>query len=255
VTTPALEVAGLNVSYGSFKALTDVALRLDPGSVHAVIGPNGAGKSTLAGSICGDIVPVSGRVLIGGFEVTRMPSWKRARRGLGRSYQVARVFDSLTVRENLDVASGRLHADRIAMALNATGLGAVANQKSQSLSAGDRKRLEIAVLIAQDAKVMILDEPTAGMSAAETSLMADLITVLARQGVGILIVEHDLDLVFSLADAVTVLGLGKVIFFGPPQDALRSEIVRDVYLHDRSEYQPVPPGTATPSADTQHRDG
>ena len=235
-----LEVVGISVSYGAFKALSEVNLDLDAGSIHAVIGPNGAGKSTLAGAICGDITPAAGKILIDGADVTRMPSWKRARRGLGRSYQVARLFDSLTVRENLDVASGRDKQDRIDLALDLTDLRSAASEKAQALSAGDRKRLEIAMLIAQNAKVLVLDEPTAGMSAAETALMAKLIATLGKQGVGILIVEHDLDLVFSLADTVTVLGLGKVIFFGGPKEALRSEIVRDVYLHDRSELQTVP---------------
>ncbi len=235
MTNPVLEISDVSVRYGSFQALTDVSLVVEGASIHALIGPNGAGKSTLAGSACGDITPVAGRVLLAGDDVTRLPNWKRARRGLGRSYQVARIFETLTVRENLDVACGKRNVDRIESALEQTDLLPVADKKAQDLSAGDQKRLEIAILIAQNAKVIVLDEPTAGMSAAETRLMADLILRTKERGVGILIIEHDLDLVFSLADVVSVLSFGKIVFLGSPKEVLRSPIVRTIYLHDRSE--------------------
>jgi branched-chain amino acid transport system ATP-binding protein len=242
---PALEVAGATVRYGAFRALTDVSLQVEYGSVRAVIGPNGAGKTTLAGAIFGELETVSGRVIVAGTDVTGMSTWQRARHGLGRSYQVARVFDSLTVRGNLEVAGAvrrkerGLAKERADLALDLTALGRLAHLKPPSLSAGDRKRLELAVLVAQDAKIMVLDEPTAGMSAAESELMGRLIAHLATRGVGLLIIEHDLDLVFSLADAVTVLSQGKVIFAGGPKEVLRSPIVRAVYLHDRSEFGAV----------------
>jgi ABC-type branched-subunit amino acid transport system ATPase component len=247
----ALEVTGMTVNYGGFRALSDVGLRVDYGSVRAVIGPNGAGKTTLAGSIFGEVDTTSGRVIVAGTDVTGMPTWKRARHGLGRGYQVARVFDTLTVRSNIEVAGTVRRGERKAgleraeVALELTELRRVAQLRPPSLSAGDRKRLELAVLVAQDAKIMVLDEPTAGMSAAESELMGRLIAHLAQRGAGVLIIEHDLDLVFSLADAVTVLSQGKVIFAGGPQEALRSAVVRDVYLHDRSELGSIEPAAGT----------
>jgi ABC-type uncharacterized transport system ATPase subunit len=247
----ALEVTGVTVNYGGFRALSDVGLRVDYGSVRAVIGPNGAGKTTLAGSIFGEVETASGRVIVAGTDVTGMPTWKRARHGLGRGYQVARVFDTLSVRSNIEVAGTVRHRERKAgleraeAALELTELRRVAHVLPPSLSAGDRKRLELAILVAQDAKIMVLDEPTAGMSAAESELMGRLIGHLAKRGAGVLIVEHDLDLVFSLADAVTVLSQGKVIFAGGPQEALRSAVVRDVYLHDRSELAVIVPAPDT----------
>jgi branched-chain amino acid transport system ATP-binding protein len=249
----ALEVTGVSVSYGAFRALTDVSLQVSYSSIRAVIGPNGAGKTTLAGSIFGELKTASGRVVVAGTDVTGMPTWKRARFGLGRGYQVARVFDSLPVRVNLEVAGAARRRDRktgqspVDLALELTELQRVAHLKPPSLSAGDRKRLELAVLVAQDAKIMVLDEPTAGMSSAESELMGRLIALLAQRGAGMLIIEHDLDLVFSLASAVTVLSQGKVIFDGSPREALRDALVRDVYLHDRSELGAI--GQATPAED------
>lgn len=237
---PVLAVIDVSVRYGEFCALTDVTIRIMAASIHAVIGPNGAGKSTLAGVVSGEVKLASGRVLLGGVDTTKMPTWKRSRLGVGRGYQVARVFDSLTVQQNLEVAS-RARADRIEAALDLTGLGPLAGTRAQALSAGDRKRLEIAMISTQGAPVMVLDEPTAGMSAAETDLMGALIASLRDQGVGILVIEHDLDLVFRVADVVTVLSMGKTIFSGSPRETLQSPIVRDVYLHDRSEYVPIIP--------------
>ncbi len=249
----ALEVAGVSVNYGAFRALTDVSLQVGYSAICAVIGPNGAGKTTLAGSIFGELETASGRVVVAGTDVTGMPTWKRARFGLGRGYQVARVFDSLPVRRNLEVAGMARRRDRktgqsrVDLALELTELQQVAHVKPPSLSAGDRKRLELALLVAQDAKIMVLDEPTAGMSAAESELMGRLIVLLAQHGAGMLVIEHDLDLVFSLADAVTVLNQGKVVFEGTPREALRSPLVRDVYLHDRSELGAIAP--AAPAED------
>jgi ABC-type branched-subunit amino acid transport system ATPase component len=249
----ALEVAGVSVNYGAFRALTDVSLQVGYSAICAVIGPNGAGKTTLAGSIFGELETASGRVVVAGTDVTGMPTWKRARFGLGRGYQVARVFDSLPVRRNLEVAGMARRRDRKTgqsradLALELTELQQVAHLQPPSLSAGDRKRLELALLVAQDAKIMVLDEPTAGMSAAESELMGRLIVLLAQHGAGMLVIEHDLDLVFSLADAVTVLNQGKVVFEGTPREALRSPLVRDVYLHDRSELGTIAP--AAPAED------
>jgi len=247
VAAAALEVTGVTVNYGAFRALSDVSLQVRYSSVHAMIGPNGAGKTTLAGSIFGELETAAGRVVVAGTDVTGLPTWKRARFGLGRGYQVARVFDSLPVRGNLEVTGMARRQARKAdqsqadLALELTELQRVAHLKPPSLSAGDRKRLELALLVVQDAKIMVLDEPTAGMSAAESALMGRLIGQLAERGAGMLIIEHDLDLVFSLADAVTVLNQGKVIFDGTPGDALRSPLVRDVYLHDRSELGAIAP--------------
>jgi len=234
-TNHLLEVQGVTVKYGDFTALSGVSLNVDAGKVHAVIGPNGAGKSTLAGVISGDISPQRGaQVFIEGTEVTGQSAWRRARLGLGRTYQVARVFDSLTVEENLHAAS-RNHNSNIELALEISQLSELASVRAKYLSTGDKKRLEIALLVAQGARLLVLDEPMAGVSEHETALMAVAIQDLVRHGAGVLMVEHDLDVVFSLASVVTVLNFGQIVFSGNGKDVLANPLVREVYLSHRQQ--------------------
>lgn len=228
---PALETVGITVRYGDFTALSDVSIRVEYGSVHALIGPNGAGKTTLAGAISGDLELEAGHVFVAGAEATRMPTWKRARLGLGRSYQVAHVFDSLSILDNLRVAGRSGQPSRIQAALDLVQLDHLPSSRADALSAGDRKRLEIAMLVVQGAKILVLDEPTAGMSALETDLTRNLLASLAESGVGVLLIEHDLDLVFRLAHVIDVLNLGRTIFHGTAEEVVRNPFVRDVYLH------------------------
>jgi ABC-type branched-subunit amino acid transport system ATPase component len=231
-SAPGLEVRDVSVSYGRLRALADVSLDVPRRSVHAVIGPNGAGKSTLAGAICGEVDIGHGRVLILGRDVTGAKSWQRAPVGLGRTYQVPRVFDSLSVAENLRAAGRRAGPDAAARGLELAGLAGLADDKAGSLAAADLKRLEIGMLVAQGASVLVLDEPAAGMGAAETALLAELVEELRLSGSAVLLIEHDLDLVFRLADRVTVLNFGRAIFSGTVTEVLRDAQVREVYLRN-----------------------
>jgi branched-chain amino acid transport system ATP-binding protein len=234
VRAPLLELVGVSCLYGKFLALSDVSLSIQPGSVVALIGPNGAGKSTMASVISGDQSPSSGEVRFQGRNVTRLQLWRRARLGLGRSYQVARLFDSLSVRSNLEVAyraraSDSLGTD-VATALDLVGLTEIAGQVTRDLSEGDRKRVELGMLTVQGARLLVLDEPTAGMSAAESLSMAHLIVKLKSVGATILIIEHDMDVVFHVAEHIAVLHQGAIVFEGRPEEVLSSRVVKDVYL-------------------------
>lgn len=227
-----LEVRDVSVSYGRLRALAGVSLDVPPRSVHAVIGPNGAGKSTLAGAICGEVDISHGSILVLGRDVTTAKSWQRAPAGLGRTYQVAKVFDSLSVAENMRAAGRRAGPDAAARGLELSGMTGLASERASSLAASDLKRLEIGMLIAQGASVLVLDEPAAGMGAAETTHLAELIEELRLAGSAVLLIEHDLDLVFGLADRVTVLNFGQAIFSGSVTEVLRDSQVRDVYLRN-----------------------
>lgn len=230
----AMELDRISHRFGKFSALTSVSLAVMTGRITAVIGPNGAGKSTMAGVISGNLTPNEGTVRLQGRDVTSMQPWRRARLGLGRSYQVASVFDSLSVRGNLEVAwrfrSRRIAAPGFDEGIRLAGLEGVIHQQARDLSEGDRKRLEIGMLVMQGAHLLVLDEPTAGMSAAESSAIAELILGLKRAGSTILIIEHDMNVVFKIADRVIVLHQGEVLFEGHPREVLASEVVRDVYL-------------------------
>lgn len=252
VTVAAMELDRISHRFGKFPALTAVSLSVVAGEITAVIGPNGAGKSTMAGVISGNLTPHDGTVRLQGRDVTSMQPWRRARLGLGRSYQVASVFDSLSVRGNLEVAwrfrSKRSSGPGFDEGVRLAGLEGVLHQQARDLSEGDRKRLEIGMLVMQGAHLLVLDEPTAGMSAAESSAIAELIVGLKRTGSTILIIEHDMNVVFKIADRVIVLHQGEVLFEGDPQEVLASEVVRDVYLGTADVEQlgdPTVPGFLT----------
>jgi branched-chain amino acid transport system ATP-binding protein len=240
----AIRLEGASRRYGGFLALDGVDLSIAEGSVHAVIGTNGAGKSTLLGVLAGTIPPTAGRVYIRGRDVTKKPAWRRARLGLGRAFQVSRLFESMTVRENLEVAAavalrGRAlvvprraeEGERVREAIEATGLADVEHELAANLSQGDQKRLEIALALAMGSTILALDEPTSGMSTTETAAVTELLRTLAAAGdVTILLIEHDMDVVFSLAQRITVLHHGRVAFEGTPAETARDERVQEIYL-------------------------
>ena len=240
-----LRATNLCKTFGALQATHDVTLRLAPGARHALIGPNGAGKTTLFNLLAGEILPDTGTIELNGQDVTKASPNRRARAGLARSFQRNNLFDSESVLQNLllaDIASRgtgwhfwrRLATDRAANAraeviAEQTGLTDYLKTTVSSLSYGARRQLEVGLALIGQPKILLLDEPAAGMSAGETDRMLGLISSLPRD-LTILIVEHDMDLVFAHADCITVLNYGQVLFQGTPAEVRSSALVQETYL-------------------------
>jgi len=241
-----LVLSNVSLSYGNVKVLDDVSLSVDQQETHAIVGPNGAGKTSLFGVMSGTVSPSAGsKVVHDGKDISNASPYTRTKQGLVRSYQISSVFPGLTAVENVAVAvraaagmSGGLsplNADVRAggasrQILERVGLGHSAFLKADELAHGDLRLLEIAVCLGADPDTLLLDEPTAGMSAGETSEVVALISGLRDEGMTIVIVEHDMDLIFAIADRVTVLDRGRVILTGTPTEVGASEEVQRVYL-------------------------
>ena len=240
-----LKATGVYKSFGALQATNNVSLELQPGARHALIGPNGAGKTTFFNLLTGEIFPDEGRIELDGQDVTKASADRRARAGLGRSFQRNNLFEHETVRQNLlfaDIAAQgygwqfwrRLSADRRANGLAEAvaaqvGLSDALETRVTSLSYGARRQLEVGLALIGQPKVLLLDEPAAGMSADETDRMMALIDTLPRD-LAVLIVEHDMDLVFAHADRITVLAQGEVLFEGTPEEVRASALVQETYL-------------------------
>jgi branched-chain amino acid transport system permease protein len=235
---------GLTRRFGGLVAVDDVTLRLERNKVHAIIGPNGAGKTTFINLLSGTLKPTTGRILLQGEDVTGKPAYALARRGLGRSYQITNVLLPFTVRENCLLAAQAHHPSplrlragpdfaqenaAIAHALEAIGLSARADTVASHLSHGEQRQLEIGMLLASGAKLLILDEPLAGMGPEETERVTRLLRALSADHTVILI-EHDIDAVFAVADTLTVLVGGRLLAHGLPGDIRRNAAVREAYL-------------------------
>jgi len=237
-----IEVRELRRAFGGVVALDGVSLTVAQGERRAVIGPNGAGKTTLINVLTGEVPPTGGAVRLAGHDITRLRPWERARLGLAHVYQRAELFAPLSARENVALAVAARqgpyrvfrapprseHAEADAM-LERVGLAGREGVTVRALSHGERRQLELAVALAQRPRVLLLDEPTAGMSPVETARITELIAGLDR-ALTILIVEHDMDVVFRLADRVTVLHEGRVIADGTAADVRGDVRVHDVYL-------------------------
>jgi branched-chain amino acid transport system ATP-binding protein len=237
-----IEIGELRRAFGGVVALDGVSLKVPEGERRAVIGPNGAGKTTLINILAGEIPPSSGAVRLGGRDITRLRSWQRARLGLAHVYQRTELFSPLSARENVALAVGAHrgpyrvfrapprseYAEADAL-LERVGLAGRGGLLVRALSHGERRQLELAVALAQRPRVLLLDEPTAGMSPVETARITELVASLDR-ALTILIVEHDMDVVFRLADRVTVLHEGRVIADGTAADVRGDVRVHDVYL-------------------------
>jgi len=237
-----IEIRELRRAFGGVVALDGVSLKISEGERRAVIGPNGAGKTTLINILAGEIPPTGGAVFLAGHDITRLRSWQRARLGLAHVYQRTELFSPLSARENVALAVGarrgpyRLfrapprseYAEADAL-LERVGLAGREGIVVRALSHGERRQLELAVALAQRPGVLLLDEPTAGMSPAETARITELVAGLDRT-LTILIVEHDMDVVFRLADRVTVLHEGRIIADGTAADVRGDVRVHDVYL-------------------------
>ncbi|NYT24670.1 branched-chain amino acid ABC transporter ATP-binding protein/permease [Alcaligenaceae bacterium] len=249
---PALPAARLSVRnlvkrYGGLLATDDVSLDLETGRIHAVIGPNGAGKSTLIGQLSGEIAPDSGAIQFDGRDITRLPVHARSLLGLMRSYQITSVFAEFTALENvmLAVQAQQGHSFRFwrpasrqaslrepaLAAMKEAGLEAHADTPAGVLAHGQQRQLELAMVLAGEPRILLLDEPMAGMSQAESQQMTEVLSRL-RPRYAILLVEHDMDAVFSLADQVSVLVYGRCIATGTPADIRRDAAVQQAYLGD-----------------------
>ncbi len=243
--TPLLETIGLAKSFGGLAAVRDVSLSIARGELHAVIGPNGAGKSTLVNVLAGALAPTAGRILLDGQDVTHLPEHVRTHRGLARSFQRTNIFASLSVLENVRLAAQavalaprRLLArpdretgliERAAAALMRAGLPTEHGQLAGTLAHGQQRQLEIAMALAAAPKVLLLDEPLAGMGPEEGARMAHLLKSLAAEH-AVLLIEHDMDFVFSVADRLTVLVEGAVLATGRPEDVRINPAVQTAYL-------------------------
>ena len=242
MTSPALEVRDLRREFGGIRALDGVSLAVAPGERRALIGPNGAGKTTLFNVLTGELAPTGGAVRLAGEDVTGRRTWQLARRGLARMYQRNELFEPLPTRENVALAiaakrgpyrpftsppAGEL--DAADTLLGRVGLAGRERARASALSHGERRQLEFAVALASGPKVLLLDEPTAGMSPAETVRITELIASLERT-LTIIIVEHDMDVVFRLADRVSVLHEGRVIAEGTAEEIRGDVRVNEVYL-------------------------
>lgn len=242
----ALALRGVQKRFGGVLALDGVDLSLREGELHALIGPNGAGKSTLFGVLSGEHRPDRGQVVLGGRDVTRLDAAKRVRLGVARAFQVARVFAEASVAENVRVAllaaehrtsgwwrpaPGQRVAEGVRAALERMGLEGLAERPARELSQGDRKRLELAMALVLRPKVLLLDEPTAGMSPAETAQTVALVRELwEAERLTVLLTEHDMGVVFDLAERLTVLHQGAVLCSGDPSEVRARDDVAQVYL-------------------------
>jgi len=232
-SSAALELKDVRKSFGGICAVDGMSLRVEVGERVAVIGPNGAGKSTLFGLISGELRADSGDVLLGGRSVRGVAPARRARWGLGRTFQSARLFTGLTVGENVElaqVAGGRVR-DGAGDALAEVGLEEEIEREAGVLAQGERKRLELAMVLAGAPRVLLLDEPTAGMGREERAAIMELVMgAVERRGLTVVFSEHDVDTVFAYARRVVAMDRGKPIADGTPEAVRRDERVRRVYL-------------------------
>jgi branched-chain amino acid transport system ATP-binding protein len=243
-----LEVRGLSKSFAGFSAVTQVNLTVTEGQIAAVIGPNGAGKTTLFNLITGHLRPTAGRVVVYGRDVTGVSPHRICRFGIGRSFQHTNIFPKLTVFENVQAAllvhrglgrnfwsrSASLAREESAMLLASIGLARHAQAVAGTLAYGNQKQLELGIALASDPKILLLDEPTAGMSAIETHEAIVLMERIARERkLTLLFTEHDMAVVFSIAHKIAVMHQGRIIADGSPPAVRANAEVRRVYLGER----------------------
>lgn len=244
-----LEARGLSKSFGGFLAVSDVTLAVGDGQIAAIIGPNGAGKSTLFNLITGHLQPTTGRVIVNGRDITGVAPHRICGMGIGRSFQRTNIFPKLTVFENVQAAilahrgTGRqfwsrsegLYRQESQELLASIGLAEEADAIAGTLAYGNQKQLELGIALASDPKILLLDEPTAGMSASETRDAIALLQRIARErGLTLLFTEHDMAVVFSIAQKIAVMHQGRIIADGSPGAVRVDAEVRRVYLGDRS---------------------
>ena len=245
--TPALETRGLTIRFGGHVAVNDVSCRFTPGTLTAIVGPNGAGKTTYFNLVSGQLRASAGQVIVEGEDITGLPPSARTRRGLGRAFQLTNLFPDLTALENVRLAvqsradagwsllrvwnSRRDLIDKAESVLEKVRLADKRHIAPKALSHGDQRKLEVALLIAMEPKVFMFDEPTAGMSIDEVPTVLELIhDIKQRPDSTVLLVEHKMDVVRSLADRIVVLHNGSLVADGEPAQVIASPVVQQAYL-------------------------
>jgi len=242
---PLLKVKGLMKSFGGVTATDNVDLDVRKGEIHAVIGPNGAGKTTLISQLSGSLKPDAGTVLLKGSDITYMPAYKRAKLGITRSFQITSLVMGMSVLDNVALAvqanDGHSYRflkparkithirDKAMENLIKVGLRKRANDATSALSHGEHRQMEIAIALASEAELMLLDEPMAGLGPEESALLVAFLKELKGQRT-ILLIEHDMDAVFALADRISVLVYGQIIATGLPEEIRSNDAVRHAYL-------------------------
>jgi branched-chain amino acid transport system ATP-binding protein len=245
VSVGAVDAHGVRKSFHGFAAVDGVDLRVEPGERRAVIGPNGAGKTTLFNLLTGMTAPDAGTVRLDGRDITGLPVHRIAAAGIGRAFQLTSIFPRLTVLQNVQVAllshrratrrawgpAWRPDRARAQAALAEVAIGHLAGVPAGTVSHGDQRALELAIALAMEPSVLLLDEPTAGMAPAETEAAMTLVRrVVAERAITLLFCEHDMDVVFGTADRITVLHEGRVLAEGAPAEVRAHDAVREVYL-------------------------
>ncbi|MDB5592887.1 ABC transporter ATP-binding protein [Enterovirga sp.] len=246
---PLLETQGLSKSFGALVVADSIDLTLRPGARHALIGPNGAGKTTFVNLVTGTLQPTAGRILMGGEEVTGLSPEARVRKGVGRTFQINSLFNRLSVLENVAIAvserdgfAGRIFRARKAerrafeeayAILEGIGIGMEALRPVAEIAYGRQRLVEIAIALALKPKVLLLDEPAAGIPSAESHVVLDVVEALPPD-IAVLIIEHDMALVFRLASRITVLVQGAILVEGTPQEIAHDPKVKEVYLGEKS---------------------
>ena len=240
-----LKIKNLNKKFGGVIATKNINLSILDGELHAIIGPNGAGKTTLVSQIFGQIFPDSGQIFFQDINITQVSEYKKSRLGINRTFQITSVMKSMTVSENIKLATDTIQKNwfnffkasnnqdyvlkKIDFCLSQVGLVKAINQPVANLSYGDCRKLEIAMALASDAQLLLLDEPMAGLGPTETKEMIALLNKLKGQQT-ILLIEHDMDAVFALADRISVLVSGEIIATGEPDKIRRDSTVQSAYL-------------------------
>jgi len=247
---PLLKVCDFRKSFGGVVATDNLSFSVDLGTIHAIIGPNGAGKTTLISQLSGELKSDSGKVYFDGMDITKMSTPDRARLGLARTFQITSVFQEFTALENVALAvqahdghsfqfwrparSEIQLTNPARKSLNIVGLNDRVDTPARLLSHGERRQLEIAMALATKPRMLLLDEPMAGMGAEESRRMVDILLRLKGEQT-ILLIEHDMDAVFTLADNITVLVYGREIATGTPKEIKADEHVRSAYLGDEAD--------------------
>lgn len=242
-----LETRALSKHFGGLKAVDDVSLQVAEGHFHSIIGPNGAGKTTLFNLLSSALKPTSGQVFLRGEEITNLPSHRMAHLGIGRSYQITNIFPTLTVFENVRLAAQALgkdnfrlltpigslkhYAEKAELAVEAVGLDRSAAMPALALNHGEKRKLELAILLAQDPEILLLDEPTAGLASEAVPEFMAMIDQVRRAGAKtVVLVEHNMNVVMSLSDRITVMHQGRLLAEGTPLEISADAEVQRAYL-------------------------
>ena len=245
ISEPALEVINLNKAFGGLKVTEDVSLTVTSGERRLIIGPNGAGKTTLFNQISGDLRPNAGQIRLFGTDITHLPTYRRAHCGLSRTYQIITLFGDDSIEHNVSLGLLGLRTARWQIwrpmsvyadirtearrTLDAVGLLHLASHPIADVAYGERRRVELAIALAQKPRVLLLDEPLAGLSNTERAVVKSLIASISRETT-VVMIEHDMDTALDLAETVTLLNYGRVIVDGTRDNVISDERTREVYL-------------------------